>query len=102
MDVIMPLCDGYEATSSIRDAELKNGYPATYICGLSSNDDARKNGVDDFMLSSETINESCCIEVLFIYSIKPFFHTNLQNIHILKPSLKIYSNPRNVQKERNG
>ena len=49
MDVIMPLCDGYEATSSIRDAELKNGYPATYICGLSSNDDACKRGVDSIL-----------------------------------------------------
>lgn len=39
MDVVMPVCDGLEATEMIRNYESRNGYPRTYICAVSSNED---------------------------------------------------------------
>ena len=39
MDVVMPVCDGFETTKMIRSYEAKMGYPRTFICAVSSFED---------------------------------------------------------------
>jgi len=54
MDVVMPVCDGIEATEMIRNHEAKMGYPRTYICAVSSFEDegtkrkCLEAGMDDY------------------------------------------------------
>jgi len=42
MDVVMPVCDGLEATEMIRNYETRNNYPRTFICAVSSFEDEGK------------------------------------------------------------
>ena len=43
MDVLMPICDGLEATKMIREYEAANKCPRTFICAVSSFEDEGKN-----------------------------------------------------------
>jgi CheY-like chemotaxis protein len=57
MDLQMPIMDGFEATSAIRDHEKKKNLPRSYICGLSANDCRNKcitAGMDNFYIKPMT------------------------------------------------